>query len=94
MTTPNMTFLDMNNPLGGGGPSRLDTGGVTLPTGEKVGVVTMRTTSTTCTALLTPEVVLAWGEHLVEFAGQLGAKKLVAASMADVAALDAMRSGR
>jgi hypothetical protein len=90
MTTPNVPqFIDPNNPLLNGGPAKLDTGTIVGPEGKKVGVLTIRTASTTVTVLMAAENLNEWGDLIKDLAASLGGgAKLQAASMMDVAALD------
>jgi hypothetical protein len=97
MTTPNaLQFIDPNNPLLNGGPAKLDTGSIVGPDGKKVGVLTIRTASTTVTVLMGAVHLNEWSEILGNLAKDIGGgAKLQAASMMDVASLDpTMRPGR
>src|ERR1700729_1307910 len=97
MTMPqqnNMQFLDTNNPLVGGGPARIDTGIIQHPESGQMGVLTVRTPSTTLTVVMSPEDLRNWANHtngLAEAMDKGGGTKLVPAGMGDVAAMDAMR---
>jgi hypothetical protein len=89
-------FIDPNNQLLNGGPARLDTGSITTPDGKKVGVVTIRTSSTTITVLMDAPNLDEWGDIIKNLAKELGGGvKLQAASAMDVAALQpTMRPSR
>jgi hypothetical protein len=73
MTTPAppAPFLDPNNPLAAGGPARLDTGIVDPPGVGRLGVVTVRTPSTTCMVLMNPDDIDAWAAELTDLANRV-----------------------
>ncbi len=73
MTTPapNAPFLDPNNPLAAAGPARLDTGIVDPPGMGRLGVVTVRTPSTTCMVLMNPDDIDAWAAELTDLANRV-----------------------
>jgi|SRR5579859_4059481 len=73
MTTPapDAPFLDPNNPLAAGGPARLDTGVVDPPGVGRLGVVTVRTPSTTCMVLMNPDDIDAWAAELTDLADRV-----------------------
>ena len=90
MTQPAPALLDQGNPLLAPGPSRLDTGIVAGPAG-KLGIVTLRTSSSTTTAFMNEAGVRQWAKLLAELADQLGGGAVVQpATAADVAALQQM----
>src|SRR5277367_5491873 len=70
MTTP-APFLDPNNPLAAGGPARLDTGIVDPPGVGRLGVVTVRTPSTTCMVLMDADDIRAWAAELTDLADRV-----------------------
>jgi hypothetical protein len=92
MTQPNNStqFLDPNNPLASGGPCRLDLGSISYPELGEVGVVTVRTPSTTVTVLLNPAEMRAWADSLDDAATQLGAPRngLLVATPQEAMSLD------
>lgn len=91
MTTPQnpASFLDQNNPLIATGPARLDLGVITHPQNGKIGVVTVRTSSSTVHAFLTAEEVGQWADLLNGLKEALGGgTKLQPATMNDVAAMN------
>lgn len=92
MTSPDpsqMCFLDVHNPLIGGGPARIDTGIIQHPDAGKMGVLTVRTSSATVTVLMGDSDLDNWADHIHQLADALrGGPKLAAATMGDVAALD------
>lgn len=88
MTTPNPSFLDPNNQLLSGGPARLDVGSMEHPQMGKVGLITIRTSSTTLTVLMNPESLHEWAGILNGLADQMGgAPKLQAAGPQDLAGI-------
>jgi hypothetical protein len=92
MTSPDpnqMRFLDINNPLCAGGPARIDSGIIGTEQG-KMGVLTVRTASTTLTVVMNTDDLRNWAEHISNLADAMdgGGTKLVAAGMGDVVALD------
>jgi hypothetical protein len=85
MTTPPVPLFDVGNPLLAPGPANLDTGSVTGP-GGKIGMVTLRTSSSTQTVFLDAADLRTWAALLTGLADQLSGG-LVQASVADVAAV-------
>lgn len=81
-------YLDPHNPLLASGPARLDAGTIELPGVGRLGVLTVRTPSTTVTVMLSAEDVATWTDLLAKVRDDLGGKKLVAATPMEVAALD------
>jgi len=90
MTTPQRPLVDEGNPLLSQGPAQLDTGTVNTPDG-KLGLLTIRTGSTTLTVILPPANVREWANVLNNFAASMGG--LVTASAADVAAVAVRAAG-
>jgi hypothetical protein len=93
MTSPqpnNMQFLDVNNPLLAAGPARIDTGIIEHPETGRIGVFTLRTSSSTNTALIGADDLRNWADHITALADALdgGGSKLVSASPLDVQTLD------
>lgn len=80
-------FLDIGNLLLSQVPVRLELGAVTAPGRPQTGVVTLRSATTTMTALLTAEELRAWAGMLTEAAGALSGSSVVPASAVDIAAL-------
>lgn len=95
MTSPDpseMRFLDVHNPLIGGGPARIDTGIIQHPEAGKLGVLTVRTASATVTCLMGDVDLDNWADHIHQLADALrGGPKLAAATMGDVAALETVQ---
>jgi hypothetical protein len=88
MTMPEPQPFDVNNTLLGAGPARIDGGVMQTPDGRQA-VFSMRTPSTTVTAILTAEDLRNWATFINALADEVdGGAKLQAASLADVAALD------
>lgn len=90
MPDPNqMRFLDVNNPLVGGGPARIDSGIIQSEQG-KMGVLTVRTVSATVTVVMSCEDLRNWADHINNLADHMDGSgtKLVPATMGDVVALD------
>ena len=86
-----MQFLDINNPLVAGGPARIDSGIITHADAGQMGVLTIRTPSTTVTVVMSPEDLRSWADHINNLAEHLdkgGGTKLIPAGMGDVVALD------
>lgn len=93
MTTPNV-LVDQGNPLLAHVPAQLDTGTVELPGEGKVGVMTIRTGSTTLTIMLAAEDLKNWAGVLSGLADQLGGAGLVKATPVDVSTLNQLMRGR
>lgn len=94
MTTPQQVPLfDLGNQLLAQVPARLDTGSVSSPAGEAVGVVTFRTASTTLTLLVTAEDLRNWADIMTKLAQSLSGG-VVAASAADIASLSVAEKRR
>jgi hypothetical protein len=89
MTTPPRPFVDMANPMLTQVPAQLDTGSVGTPSG-KLGVLTIRTASTTLTVFLTQDDLRTWSGLLTGLADQLGGS-IVVASPLDIAAVRGRR---
>lgn len=92
MSQPQRPFIDPANELLMQVPARLDTGSVATPDGRKLGVLTIRTGSTTLTVFLGAEDLRTWAQLLTDVAGQLSGK-LVPASPLDVSLLRARGNG-
>lgn len=91
MTPSGAPFIDTGNQLLSQVPVRMETGTVDTPAG-KVAVLTLRSATTTMTALLGVADLRAWTEVLGDLADSIdggGEKKVVPASAFDVAALAA-----
>lgn len=84
-----LTFIDTNNPLCGPCPARLDIGVIQHPVDGPMGVVTIRTASTTMTVVMGADDLQGWGDSLKELANQMGGakKSLLVAGPGDAAAL-------
>ncbi len=90
MTTPQQSpgqLFDAGNILLAQGPARLDTGSVTTPERTKVGIVTIRTSSTTLTVFVTAADLREWAGVLSGLADQMTGG-LVTATAADVATVN------
>lgn len=89
MTTPNnMQFIDQNNPLLAGGPAKLDGGTIESPATGKMGVLTMRTSSGTLTAMMDAGSLRNWSKFIEALADEVeGKKHLATASPMDLQAL-------
>jgi hypothetical protein len=92
MTMPDpsqMRFLDVNNPLCAGGPARIDSGIIGTEQGQ-MGVLTVRTASTTLTVVMSANDLRSWADHINGLADHMDGSgtKLVSATMGDVVALD------
>jgi hypothetical protein len=85
VTTPQVPFVDMGNTLLTQVQSQLDTGSVTTPAG-KIGLITIRTASTTLTVFLGADDLRQWSELLAALANEL-TSGLMQATIADVAAV-------
>lgn len=74
MTQPQQSFapFDASNPLLAHQPAKLETGSIDTPAGGRLGFVTMRTASTTCTAFATAAEIREWAKLLTELSGNLG----------------------
>lgn len=74
MTQPPQAFapFDPANPLLAHQPSKLETGSIDTPGGGRLGFVTMRTASTTCTAFATAAEIREWAKLLTGLADNLG----------------------
>lgn len=85
----NMQFIDQNNPLLAGGPAKLDGGTIESPATGKMGVLTMRTSSGTLTAMMDADSLRNWAKFIDSLADEVeGKKHLQPATMQDVAVLD------
>jgi hypothetical protein len=85
-----MSFIDVNNPLCGPVPARLDVGIIQHPVDGKMGVLTIRTASTTMTVVMDADDLRNWGDSLHQLADALEGKskpQLVQAGPQDAAAL-------
>ena len=92
MTDPGLpSFLDIANSLLSQVPVRLELGAMMPPGGVKTGVLTLRSATTTMTALLSAEEMRSWAGMLAQAAASLegGNSAVVPASAADVVALQA-----
>lgn len=85
-TPPQVPLIDAGNSLIAQVPAQLYTGSVTTPAG-KIGVLTIRTSSTTLTVFLEADDLRNWVQLLTSLADQLTGG-LVHASVIDVAVLD------
>ena len=70
------TYLDIRNTLLGRVPALLETGSVTAPQGT-LGIVTIRTASTTMTVLVTRDELADWIRVLQDQLGKLSSTRLV-----------------
>jgi hypothetical protein len=88
VTQPPSQLFDTGNPLLAQGPSRLETGSVSSPAGT-IGMITVRTASTTLTLFAAEADVREWATLLGELADTLGGSGggIVPATAMDVAAL-------
>lgn len=93
MTTPNPAqFIDPNNHHLASCPVTLEAGTINHPTDGLLGVATIRTPSTTLSAVLSPDMLTEWIDLLTALRdGMGGGSKLQPANMGDVAALNALR---
>lgn len=85
MTVPQAALIDTGNPLLARVPVDLKTGAVETPAG-KLGVLTLRTSSSTLTLFLSAGDLRDWTRLLTELANQLTGG-IVPATAADVAVL-------
>ena len=76
------SFTDAGNPLLAGGPSQLDLGLIEGPQG-KVGVLTVRTSSTTCTVVLDGKELDTCHQLIGKLAREVNGTGLIAATMAE-----------
>lgn len=83
--TPRDRLVDAGNPLLAQVPARLETGTIDTP-GGKLGILTVRTSSTTLTLMLAEADLRNWADGLTALAGQLGSS-LVQASVMDITSL-------
>jgi hypothetical protein len=91
MTTPPVPLLDAGNSLIAQVPAQLHTGMVSGPAG-KIGVVTLRTTSTTVTVFLSAVDLRTWAELLTGLADKMSGG-LTQATAADIAVLNQHHRG-
>lgn len=82
-------LVDPGNPLLGKSSCRLETGAIEAP-GETLGVITVRTPTTTLTVFLSPADVRNWAGLLDGLARQLSGSGLVQASPQDLGLLTAL----
>lgn len=88
MTTPQpVPLIDEGNSLLAQVPVQLHTGSASTPTG-KIGILTLRSASTTFTAFVTAEDIRTWVGLMSALADQLSGNKIVPASPLDVATLN------
>jgi hypothetical protein len=87
-------LVDAGNPLLSRTDCQLDTGSIETPD-HTLGVITVRTPSTTLTVFLPAQDVKQWQEALGQLAGQLDSGGLVKASPQDLSLLAQLaRKGR
>lgn len=73
-----VNLLDTGNPLLAQGPARLDTGTVWQPGGGgQVGVITVRTPSSTQTVFLSPGDVKTWAKIIAALAESMSSSGLI-----------------
>ena len=85
MTVPQVSLVDAGNALVAQVPTQIHSGSVMTPAG-KLGVVTLRTASTTMTVFLSGAELRSWATMLTGLADEVTGG-LVTASAADVAAV-------
>jgi len=77
MSQPLPPVTDLGNALLSAVPAQLATGVLTSADGAEYGIITVRTTSATVTAYLSPGEVREWADHLNGLHAQLGASSLI-----------------
>lgn len=90
MTQPAPALYDAGNPLLAQVQARLDTGTIETTAGT-VGILTVRTPSTTLTVLLSAADLRSWADLVSGLADQVGGGTVVAATPLDIAALKNLR---
>ncbi len=78
MSTPGpLSFIDPGNPLLAKVDIKMDTGTISMPGQGTIGVVTIRTASTTFTVLLTREELKSWAGMLAGLAASMSSSGLI-----------------
>lgn len=85
MTIPQVPLVDIGNMLLAPGPAELHTGYRDDASGRKIGILTIRTPSTTLTCQLDATGLRKWGSLLNSLADQLSGSGIVVANASDVA---------
>ena len=84
-------YLDPNNPLLATGPAQLDTGIIEAPDTGRLGVLTVRTNSTTVSVMMNGADLETWIGVLENLKREMDGKKVIAATPEVAAKLQGLK---